>query len=164
MACYFTKYCWKLSLNSCNSPENNGIEKSSSKACFRSRFVESYSMGLLPDTQNCGLRMRRECRERFVHRRLQRKPQASDPGMHHGTCVTHVSWCMSGSLMRNGGETFPAFPAHAQPAILRIWQEAHSVDIITPIWRGWYALIRQVSSCPINKYETYVCCLFLFDR
>ena len=28
-------------------------------------------MGLLPDTQNCGLRMRRECRERFPrHRRL----------------------------------------------------------------------------------------------
>ena len=23
------------------------------------------------------------------------------------------------------GETFPAFPAHAQPAILRIWQETH---------------------------------------
>ena len=22
----------------------------------------------------------------------------SDPGMHHGTCVTHVPWCMSGSL------------------------------------------------------------------
>ena len=25
-----------------------------------------------------------------------------------------------------GGKTFPAFPAHAQPAILRIWQEVHS--------------------------------------
>ena len=24
------------------------------------------------------------------------------------------------------GKTFPAFPAHAQPAILRIWQKAHS--------------------------------------
>ena len=23
----------------------------------------------------------------------------SDPGMHHGTCVTHVPWCMSGSLI-----------------------------------------------------------------
>ena len=23
-------------------------------------------------------------------------------------------------------KTFPAFPAHAQPAILRIWQEAHA--------------------------------------
>ena len=28
-------------------------------------------------------------------------PRVSDPDMHHGTCVTHVPWCMSGSL--NGG-------------------------------------------------------------
>ena len=54
-------------------------------------------------------------------------PQVSDPGMHHGTCVTHVPWCMPGSLTsgslrnRRRGKTFPAFPAHAQPAILRIW-------------------------------------------
>ena len=25
-------------------------------------------------------------------------PRVSDPDMHHGTCVTHVPWCMSGSL------------------------------------------------------------------
>ena len=25
-------------------------------------------------------------------------PQVRDPDMHHGTCVTHVPWCMSGSL------------------------------------------------------------------
>ena len=25
-------------------------------------------------------------------------PGVSDPDMHHGTCVTHVPWCMSGSL------------------------------------------------------------------
>ena len=54
-------------------------------------------------------------------------PQVDDPDMHHGTCVTHVPWCMPGSLTsgflwnRWRGETFPAFPAHAQPAILRIW-------------------------------------------
>ena len=54
-------------------------------------------------------------------------PQVSDPDMHQGTCVTHVPWCMPGSLTsgflwnRRRGKTFPAFPAHAQPAILRIW-------------------------------------------
>ena len=48
-------------------------------------------------------------------RRLQRKTLVSDPVMHHGTCVTHVPWCMSGSLTSCGGETFPAFPAHAHP-------------------------------------------------
>ena len=25
-------------------------------------------------------------------------PRVSDPDMHHGTCVTHVLWCMPGSL------------------------------------------------------------------
>ena len=25
-------------------------------------------------------------------------PRVSDPGIHHGTCVTHVSWCLPGSL------------------------------------------------------------------
>ena len=25
-------------------------------------------------------------------------PQVSDPDMHHGTCVTHVPWCMPGTL------------------------------------------------------------------
>ena len=25
-------------------------------------------------------------------------PRVSNPDMHHGTCVTHVPWCMSGSL------------------------------------------------------------------
>ena len=38
-------------------------------------------------------------------------PRDSDPDMHHGTCVTHVPWCMPGSL--TSGKT--------QPAILRIW-------------------------------------------
>ena len=67
-------------------------------------------MGLLLDTQNCGLRMRRECRERFPHHRFQRKPLVSDPGMHHGTCVKHVPWCMSGSLTNGGREKVPGIP------------------------------------------------------
>ena len=67
-------------------------------------------MGLLPDTQNCGLHMRQEGRERFPCHRLQRKPLVSDPDMHHGTCVTHVPWCMSGSLTRGGGENVPDIP------------------------------------------------------
>ena len=66
-------------------------------------------MGLLPDTQNCGLRMRRECRERFPRHRLQRPP-VGDPDMHYGTCVTHVPWCMSGSLTRGDGENVPGIP------------------------------------------------------
>ena len=48
-----------------------------------------------------------ECRERFPHHWLQRKPLVSDPGMPHGTCVTQVPWCISGSLTRGRGENVP---------------------------------------------------------
>ena len=77
--------------------------------CFRQRSINRYgikyrrqtgnriscSMGLLPDTENCGLRRHREWRERFPP-----LPRVSDPDMHHGTCVTHVSWCKPWSLTR----------------------------------------------------------------
>ena len=59
------------------------------------------TMGLLSDTYDCMLRMRWECRERFLRYRLQREPLVRNPGLHHGTCVTHVPWCMSGSLTRS---------------------------------------------------------------
>ena len=66
--------------------------------------------GPLTDAQNCGLCMRRECWERFSRHQLQKKPLISDLGMHHGTCVTHVPWCMSGSLTSGGGENVPGIP------------------------------------------------------
>ena len=52
--------------------------------------------------------MHRECQERFPCHRLQRKPLVSDPGMYHGTCVTHVPWCMLGSLTSAGRENIPS--------------------------------------------------------
>ena len=61
----------------------------------------------------------------FPRRRFQRKPLVSDPGMHHGTCVTHVPWCMSGSLTCGDGENVPGIPGACAPVILRIWQETH---------------------------------------
>ena len=54
--------------------------------------------------------MRNECRERFPHHRLETKPLISDSGMHHGTHVTHVPRCMSGSLTRGGGGNVPGIP------------------------------------------------------
>ena len=38
------------------------------------------------------------------------KPLVCDPGMHHGTCMTHVPWCMSGSLTCGGRENVPGIP------------------------------------------------------
>ena len=46
----------------------------------------------------------------FPRQRSQRKLLVSDPGMHHGTCVTHVPWCMPGSLTRGGEENVPGIP------------------------------------------------------
>ena len=65
-------------------------------------------------------------------RRFQRKPLVSDPGMHHGTCVTHVLWCMSGSLTCGDGENVPSIPGACAPAILRIWQEVHCPSASEP--------------------------------
>ena len=91
-------------------------------------------MSLIPDTWNCGLLMRPEYRECFPCHRLQRKPLVSDLGMHHGTCFTHVPWCMSGSLTKVAEKKpFPAFPAHPQSRILRIWQEAHGMSFVSSL-------------------------------
>ena len=84
----------------------------------------------------------------FPRRRFKRKPLVSDPGMHHGTCVTHVPWCMSGSLTCCDGENVPGIPGACAPAILRIWQEAHGLSFI-PAWisncihyEAWDGIIR----------------------
>ena len=64
----------------------------------------------------------------FPRRRFQRKPLVSDPGMHHGTCVTLVPWCMSRSLTCGDGENVPDIPGACVPAMLCIWQEAHTTS------------------------------------
>ena len=55
-------------------------------------------------------------------------PQISDSDMHHGTCVTHVPWCMPGSLTSG----FPWNRCGENGAWatrnLPIWQEAHWWD------------------------------------
>ena len=86
--------------------------------------------GLLPDMWNCGLRMRRECRERFPRHGLQRIPRVSDPGVHNETCVTHVPWCMSGSLTRSGGENVPG--ACARGPWLLVWYGLHRKLVDSP--------------------------------
>ena len=47
--------------------------------------------------------------------------------MHHGACVTHAPWCMSGSFTCGGRGNVPGIPGACAPAILRIRQEAHGV-------------------------------------
>ena len=52
-------------------------------------------------------------------------PRFSYPDMHHGTCVTRLA------LKLVTEKAFPAFPVHAQPAILLVWLEAPELYSIT---------------------------------
>ena len=52
----------------------------------------------------------------FAH--APRMPGTFSPPL---TCRHSRAVMLSGSLTRGGGKTFPAFPAHAQPALLCIW-------------------------------------------
>ena len=115
-------------------------------------------MDLIPDTQNYGLCMRQECRERFSRHRLQRKPLVSDNSMHHGTCATHVPWCMSGSLTRCGGKTSPEnVPGIPGACATRNYCPACRTSLIAT--RFWVVVI-----CPIIKCLTVLEFSFiLFD-
>ena len=90
------------------------------------------SMGFLPDTQNCGAHAPR------MPGTFSPSPQVSDPDMHHGTCVTHVPWCMPGSLTsgflwnRQRGKTFrhsrhmrnlPFYVSGKRPVVEFIWKQ-----------------------------------------
>ena len=71
----------------------------------------NFYMGLLPDTQNCGLCMRRQCRERFPRHR----------GLAIQTCITARAWRTGHDAWRDrylkftfevgGVENFPGIPA-----------------------------------------------------
>ena len=113
---------------------------------------------LLPDTQNCVLRMRRERRECFPSHR----------GLAIPTSITARSSCtcryacwdhwLAVSFEVDGGETFPTFPAHAQPAILRICKR--------PIQYSWERLNKKVivivlrDICSNAVITGYLTCLF----
>ena len=115
-------------------------------------------MGLLPDTWNCGLRMRRECRERFFpSRNFKGNRYLAIP-----ECITARASRTCRDACRDrlpavAGKTFPAFPAHAQPAIVRIWQEAHALRRQTPIY-SW--IISRTAD--LQRTTRSVCMLFVY--
>ena len=81
----------------------------------------------------------------FPRHRLQWKPLFSDPGMHHGTCVTHVPLCMSGSLTSGGGENVPGIPGACAPAILNIWKEVHAGMLLADLASSYRCIINSVA-------------------
>ena len=86
------------------------------------------------------------CRECFPRHRLRRKPLVSDSGMHHGTCIMHVPWCMSGSLTRGGRKTVPGIPGACATCNLRIWQEAHESMCRVHYGCCWSSLMMRNTS------------------
>ena len=105
--------------------------------------------------------MRRECRERFPRHILQGKLLVNCSGMHHGTCVRDARAVMHVGIAnpRWQEKTFPAFPAHAQPAILLICQEAHCENetnkpemkqLTTTIVKGYLCRVLRETSLMLS--------------
>ena len=53
--------------------------------------------------------------------------------MHHGTCVTHVPWCMSGALTLGGGKNVPGIPGACATHNFRYLVEGRWCDIVFQI-------------------------------
>ena len=69
--------------------------------------VKHLAMGLLPDTLNCGFAHAPGMSGTFSPPPISKEAASyrsrhASRHVHHGTCVTHVRWCMSGSLTRSG--------------------------------------------------------------
>ena len=89
------------------------------------RFHGFHSMGLLPDTQNCGCACAGNAGNVFPATVGKRSRHASRH-VCDARAVMHAwiaNWRFP--LKSAAGETFPAFPVHAQTTISRICQEAH---------------------------------------
>ena len=74
-------------------------------------------------------------------------PRVSDPDMHHGTCVTHVPWCMPGSLTngflwnRRRGGNVPGIPGACATCnftylVRGPWRHSLQthIDVASPQW------------------------------
>ena len=113
--------------------------------------------------------MRWECRERFSRRRLQWKPLFSDLGIYHGRRVTHVPWCMSGSLTRGGGENVPGIPgactthsftylAHRGPyTVVDIFQTSLSEAFTCSLSFNWKQIIISLCNGLVpNRWQVII--------
>ena len=99
----------------------------------------------------------------FPRHWFQRKLLVSDPSMHHDTCVTHVPWCMSGSLTRVGGENVPGIPGAGACATRNVSGKRPMNEWVTAIYDEWksIALMKQVNifatSLSSITYVLYKC-------
>ena len=86
----------------------------------------------------------------------------SDLDMHHGTCVTHVPWCMPRSLpssslwSRRRGKTFPTLPALAQPVILRHYVSGKRPIATPPCIYSVYTTLAVKLDCASGTIYVFV--------
>ena len=66
--------------------------------------------------------------------------------MHHGTCVTHVPWCMSGLLARGGGENVPGACATRNFTYLARG----------PCWKRLHVMTSSCTVFPVNCSSDFV--------
>ena len=102
----------------------------------------------------------------FPDTEFRRKPLVSDPGMHHGTCVAHVPWCMLGSLTGGGGENVPGIPGacatrnftYLARGPYLIWGDAgHHLTVFfiwTVIWYNDITLQVMITGCGLGLIFT----------
>ena len=111
-------------------------------------FQISTRMGLLPDANNCGLRVRREC---FSRHQLQRKPLVGDRG----------AWCMSGCLTRCAKENVPGIHGECATRNLTFLERSPCITQWTESSFGWIMVYRlsntkqspeaMLTSCQCHK-------------
>ena len=80
------------------------------------------------------------------------RPQVSDPGMHHSTCVTHVPWCMSGSLTRGGGENVCGIPAACPTRNFAYLARGpwRIQPCMGALWLAWFDYSCAINSLPMT--------------
>ena len=94
----------------------------------------------------------------FRRYRLKRKRLVSDPGVHHGTCVTHVPWCMSGSLARGGGGDVPGIPGACATRNFAYlargqWRKYQWYVIMVPLWKNLCQKCRAFTTTSHHKVD-----------
>ena len=94
-------------------------------------------------------------------------PRVSDPGLHHGTCVTHVPWCMPGSLTSGffevgDGKNFSGIPGACATRNFAYLEEAHlwgmsrAQNTTQHVCKHICILVTVVSDKHIGNYMCHV--------
>ena len=92
----------------------------------------------------------------------------SDPGIHHCTHVTHVPWCMLGSLARGGGENFPSIPsARTTRNFTYLTRGPSAYRFEVPLtgfaFIEWYISLNQRAVTITNTHSKLILHLYLSD-